>query len=162
MQSTQAVLLTLQVVFLLHSSTTLLRLLRKGGPKGSWRRRTRCFAPTVNGLPSWLQLPACLPSMAIATMSRPAALSVTAPSWRRTIAGQRPTSEKILQGRKAQRPANRAAHENRVGHQSQDRQSPRSRHPALAPDPRRRGDRMSNCVAGQSRDRLAYDRGTLK
>ena len=71
-QSTQAVLLTVEIRSP-HSSTTPLRPLREGGPKGSWCRRTRCFARTVNGLPSWLQLPACLRSMAIATTSRPAA-----------------------------------------------------------------------------------------
>jgi len=71
-QSTQAVLLTVEIRSPAQP-TTPLRPLREGGPKDSWCHRTRCFVRTVNGLPNWLQLPACLRSMAIVTTSRPAA-----------------------------------------------------------------------------------------
>ena len=46
------------------------------------------------------------------------------------------------QGRQARRPARRAAHQVRAGHQPQDRQGPRPHDPAVAPAAGRSGDRV--------------------
>src|SRR5262249_56171037 len=48
------------------------------------------------------------------------------------------------EGREARRPAGDAAGKVRARHQSQDRQNARPRSAAVAPRPRRRGDRMSS------------------
>ena len=55
------------------------------------------------------------------------------------------------QGRQARRPAHRAAHEVRAGHQPQDRQGARPDDPTVAPAAGRSGDRvMDMAVLGQS------------
>src|SRR5262249_15605996 len=58
------------------------------------------------------------------------------------------------QGSEAGRPAGSASHESRANYQPQDCQGARPRCTADIARPRRRGDRVSNCVVGSGGSRL--------
>src|SRR5215207_9238579 len=99
----------------------------------------------VPGTPVWPRAGCNSPPTCDLWLSRPRRgrrLDQLRPQAGRELSPGRDLRRQDSQGRKAQRAADRAADENRAGHQSQDRQSARARRAADAAQPRRRGDRV--------------------